>query len=70
MSIFMVFLICLAVVALTGLVLQLKRMARARKGREEFERGEDSKKMVDRRRETLQGDGLVNLTGNQSGLCS
>lgn len=70
MSSFVMFPICLAMVALIGLWLQIKRTVRERKGREEFERCEDSKRMLDRLRETLQNEGLVNLTRDQSRLCN
>jgi hypothetical protein len=70
MSSFIVSLICLAIVALPGLLLQVKRRARVRKGREELERCEDSKRMLDRLRETLQGDGLATLMEDRSSLCS
>jgi hypothetical protein len=53
------------VVALSCLVLQLKRYIRARKEREELERCEDSKQMISRLKEAFS-EGLVNLTTGQS----
>ncbi len=60
------FLACSSVVALTCLSVRIKRTARVRRGREDFERREEAQQMISRLQETFQSPVLVNLTGAQS----
>lgn len=60
------FAVVATVIAVACLTRMLQRKLRERRGREEFERGEDSKNMIGRLREAFNAESLANLTADQS----